>query len=152
MAIQLIIAIGICLAVGVISGLATVKAIPTWYGDLRKPVFNPPNWLFGPVWTLLYILMGVALFLEWHAVGTYTNVASIVFYVQLALNFAWSYLFFGLKLPKVALIEVILLWFAILATIIFFYSVSHLAAWLLIPYLVWVTFATALNAAIVRLN
>lgn len=152
MVVRLIISIGLCLAVGVVAGVFTSQAIPTWYASLAKPGFNPPNWLFGPVWTLLYILMGVSLYLVWQQTKSLANATVIVFLAQLALNFAWSFIFFKLKSPLGALVDITLLWLAILASIILFYRVNKTASWLLAPYLAWVSFATVLNASIVRLN
>lgn len=149
---RFIISIGICLAVGVVAGLFTSQAIPTWYANLAKPGFSPPNWLFGPVWTLLYILMGGALYLVWQQTKSLVSVTVIVFFVQLALNFAWSFIFFKLHSPVGALVDIMLLWLAIAASMILFYQVSKTASLLLVPYLAWVSFATVLNAAIVRLN
>ena len=152
MVVRLIISIGICLAVGAIAGVFTSQSIPTWYASLAKPGFNPPNWLFGPVWTLLYILMGVSLYLVWQQARSMASLAIIVFIAQLALNFAWSFIFFKLQSPVGALVDIISLWLFIVVAIILFYPLSKTASWLLVPYLAWVSFATALNAAIVRLN
>ena len=125
-----------------------------WYTNLVKPSFNPPGWVFGPVWTTLYILMGVAFFLVWRQgfAGKMARVALICFLIQLALNAAWTILFFGLQSPVLAFIDIALLWIAILLTILFFTYISKTAAVLFVPYLVWVTFAAVLNGAIWRLN
>lgn len=152
MVARLITSIGLCLAVGAVAGAFTSQAIPAWYASLAKPGFNPPNWVFGPVWTVLYILMGTSLYLVWQHTKSLVNAAVIVFFVQLILNFAWSFIFFKLKSPMVALIDIVLLWLAIVASIILFYHVRKTASWLLVPYLAWVSFAAVLNAAIVRLN
>ena len=121
-----------------------------WYAGLHKPAWNPPNRLFAPVWTLLYAVMAVAAWLVWRDVGLSREVA--LFVVQLALNAAWTWLFFGLKRPGLAFADIVALWLAILATLVAFWSVRPLAALLLVPYLAWVTFAAALNGALWRLN
>jgi tryptophan-rich sensory protein len=121
-----------------------------WYAGLRKPAWNPPKWLFAPVWTLLYAMMAVAAWLVWRDVGLSREVG--LFVVQLVLNAAWTWLFFGLKRPGLAFADIVALWLAILATLVAFWSVRPLAALLLAPYLAWVTFAAALNAALWRLN
>jgi translocator protein len=140
----------LCFAVAGLGSLATTPNIPTWYATLNKPSWNPPNWLFGPVWTLLYAMMAVAGWLVWKRVGWGT--AIICFAVQLALNLAWSFIFFGAHQTGLAFLEIILLWLAIAATIISFFPVSKTAAALLIPYLLWVSFAATLNITIWRLN
>jgi translocator protein len=143
-----------CLAAGFAGSFFTRASVSTWYRELRKPAFNPPDWLFGPVWTVLYIMMGVALFLVIRE-GFKTpgvRAAFAVFAVQLVLNITWSALFFGLKSPGAAFAEIVVLWAAIAATIALFKPISTAAAALLIPYILWVTFAAALNFAIWRLN
>jgi steroid 5-alpha reductase family enzyme/tryptophan-rich sensory protein len=140
----------LCLAAGGIGGMFTITGPGTWYASIIKPSFNPPNWVFGPVWTLLYILMGIALALAIRAKAR--TAAYVAFGVQLLLNTLWSILFFGLSSPVLAFICIILLWGSILATILLFWKQSRLAASLLIPYLLWVSFATVLNGAIMLLN
>lgn len=149
-----LICISLCLAAGGLGSLFTAPAIPTWYEGLQKPSFNPPNWLFAPVWTVLYILMGISLFLIWRKDGknSKSKAAKIVFSVQLVLNTLWSILFFGLKIPLLAFIEILILWIAILVTIFLFYPKSKLASFLLIPYILWVSFASFLNGIIMILN
>jgi translocator protein len=142
--------VGLCLAVGGIGGFATSQSVVDWYPTLNKPSWTPPGWLFGPVWTLLYVMMGVAAWLVWKARDS--GVALGIFAVQLALNMMWSLLFFGLKSPGAGLVCIVLLWAAIAATIVAFRRKSGVAALLLLPYLAWVSFATALNTAIVTLN
>ncbi len=139
---------------GIIGSVFTVPAIDSWYAELVRPSFAPPNWLFGPVWTILYILMGIAAFVVWR-VGTdraLVRRALVAFGAQLILNTFWSIIFFGWQSPGWALVEIIFLWLAIGLTILSFARVSRLAAWLLAPYLAWVTFAGYLNYAIYALN
>ncbi len=151
--ITLLICLLIPLSIGGISGFATATSITDWYVALNKPSFNPPNYLFAPVWTTLYALMGISLFLVWKSPeGRDRNNALVIFAVQIALNFIWSFLFFKFNLIGVALVEIVLLWISILMMIIFFRRISKLAAFLQIPYLLWVSFATILNSAIWHLN
>lgn len=151
---KLIISIIACELVGFLGTPFTLNAIPTWYSTLEKPFFAPPNWIFGPVWTLLYFLMGVAFYLIWKQGWQKKKIraAGKYFVVQLAINFIWSPIFFGLRSPLLGLIVIVTMWVLILTTIKKFYPISQLAAYLLVPYLLWVTFATMLNAAIVILN
>ncbi len=149
--IKLILCILLPLLVGGISGYFTSQSIPNWYVYLNKPSINPPNYLFGPVWTLLYILMGISFYLilnkpkvNWLLVG--------IFITQLILNFFWSFIFFNAHNLGLALVEIILLWASILAMIILFYKTNKWAAILNIPYLLWVSFATLLNYSIYSLN
>ncbi len=148
--IGLVVSLVICFAVAGLGSLATTPNIPTWYATLNKPSWNPPNWLFGPVWTALYAMMAVAVWLVWKKVGW--NTAVTIFAIQLALNLAWSFIFFGFHQPGLAFLEIVLLWLAIAATVLMFFQVSAVAASLLIPYLLWVSFAAALNFTIWRLN
>jgi len=135
---------------GILGSLVTTTR--GWYGTLNKPSFNPPGWVFGPVWTILYLMMGISLYLVWMSNSKLKNIALIVFAAQLVLNAIWSPLFFGLHSPLLAFIDIVLMWVAIIATIYFFYQVSRPAAYLLIPYLFWVSFAAFLNLSIYRLN
>ena len=139
--------VAICLSAGVIGSVFTVPAISGWYQFLNRPVFSPPNWIFAPVWTILYILMGISLYLAWRRRARLTW-----FWLQLVLNANWSSVFFGLRSPKLALLNIIVLWLSIVLAIKDFRRKSVFAAWLLVPYLAWVTFATYLNWAIMRLN
>ncbi len=124
-----------------------------WYAALRKPSWNPPNWIFGPAWTALYMMMAVAAWLVWRQGGwNQQRKPLLLFLAQLTLNAAWTPLFFGLRRPDVAFAEIVLLWLAIAATLLAFRSVSRPAAWLLAPYLAWVSFAAALNFTLWRLN
>jgi len=152
--LKLVISLVVCQCAGIIGSILTAPAIPTWYATLEKPPFTPPNWLFAPVWTTLYILMGISLFLVWRKDGKGSKYKSafIMFFVQLILNSLWSILFFGLKIPILAFIEILILWIAILVTIFLFFQKSKLASFLLIPYILWVSFATFLNGTIMILN
>lgn len=146
-------AIAVCFAAAGISSLYTTPAIPGWYASLQKPAWNPPNWLFGPVWTLLYLLMSVAVWLVWRERGfAGAGLALALFALQLLLNALWSIIFFGWQRPALALLEIFFLWAAIFATMLSFWRISQPAAWLMWPYLLWVTFAGFLNLAIARLN
>lgn len=143
----------IALAAGLIGNLLAGDAITSWYVGLEKPAWNPPNWLFGPVWTLLYVLMGASAYLVWEQTKDSARRAALTVYaVQLVLNAAWSIIFFTLKLPAVAFGEIVLMWIAIVATIVLFWRIRPLAGVLLLPYIAWVTFASALNLSIWLLN
>ena len=175
--IKLAVSIIICQGAGIAGSFFTASAIPIWYAALAKPFFVPPSWLFAPAWTILFLLMGISLYLVWEKKfkvrategqeiprawnpisqklfsGSWKEENIIaIFALQLALNILWSVIFFGLKLPAVAFAEILMLWFAILYTIVNFYRVSKPAAYLLIPYIAWVTFAAILNFSIARLN
>jgi len=175
--IKLIISILICEFAGALGSIFTMPAIKSWYFYLEKPSFSPPNWVFAPVWTVLFLLMGISLYLVWTKnwdskvpvgrpeqkswnpistklwIGSWKEENAItIFVLQLVLNILWSIIFFGLKLPSLAFFEILMLWFAILYTIINFYRISKLAGLLLLPYIFWVTFATILNFAVWRLN
>ncbi len=150
---KLFISIILPISVGAIAGMFTSRAIPEWYASLIQPSFNPPNWLFGPVWTTLYIIMGISFFLIWKLeAGKERNQAILIFIVQLILNFGWSFCFFYFKMIGLALIEIIVLWSTIVLMLTRFYKLKPLAAYLNIPYLLWVSFATVLNAAYYWLN
>jgi tryptophan-rich sensory protein len=150
----LVLFLTVCLSAGGVGSIATSRSMAEWYPILVKPLWNPPSWLFGPVWTLLYILMGFAAWRVWRSAGGFAaaRTAMFLFFLQLALNAAWSWIFFGLRMPGVALFELGLLWIAIAATIRSFLPIDAAAAWLMSPYLAWVTFAGALNSAIWLLN
>jgi tryptophan-rich sensory protein len=147
----LIVSILISYAVAFLGSLVTTPSIGSWYATLNKPSFNPPNYLFGPVWTLLFTLMAISAYLVWNKRKKLT-IELKIYGLQLGLNFLWSYLFFGLHRPELALFEIILLWIFIALTITRFYKVDKLAAYLLIPYVLWVSFAAFLNYTIVILN
>ena len=149
---KFVISILVSLSAGAIGGIFTSSAITTWYATLTKPSFNPPNWLFGPAWTVLYILMGIALYLVWVSDKENKKITYIVFFIQLVLNTLWSIVFFGAHQTGWAFFEIVLLWLAILATIIAFHRISKPAAYLLIPYVAWVTFAAILNYSVWVLN
>ncbi|HLD20113.1 MAG TPA: TspO/MBR family protein [Patescibacteria group bacterium] len=159
--LKFIIAIVVSELAGIIGSVFTTPSIPTWYAGLVKPVFNPPSWVFGPVWTTLFALMGISLFWIWQKrpyilenirMLWVWRMGVVLFSGQLILNTLWSIIFFGLRSPGGALIEIVFLWLAILSTIIAFAKISKLAAWLLVPYIVWVGFAMYLNYSIWRLN
>ncbi len=152
--------VALTLFAGFLGSLANYNALIIWYPNLVKPVFNPPNWIFAPVWTVLFIAMGIALFLAWNqkeqkkkkSFRAYRQSALLFFGVQLIANILWSFLFFFFQNPFLAFIEIIVLWLSIILTIYYFKNLNQLAAWLLIPYLFWVSFATVLNFAIWQLN
>jgi len=150
---KLVISILIPLSLGAIAGMFTAQAVPDWYATLNKPSFNPPNWIFGPVWTTLYLLLGISFFLVWKQdASKIRNLAILVFAVQMLLNFGWSFLFFYFNRIGFALIEIVVLWLSIVAMLILFYKINHLSAYINIPYLLWVSFATLLNAGYYFLN
>ena len=151
---KLIISVTVCELIGLLSTPFTISSIPTWYAGLIKPFFSPPNWIFGPVWTTLYFLMGVSVYLVWRKgiQNKEIKIAIYYFLTQLLFNFLWSVIFFGLRLPLVAFIDIIALFAAIILTMMKFYKISKVSLYLLIPYLLWVSFATILNGAIVLLN
>ncbi|MCX6170220.1 MAG: tryptophan-rich sensory protein [Ignavibacteriales bacterium] len=151
--IKLAVSLLLPLSVGAVAGMFTSQAVPTWYASLNRPSFNPPNWVFGPVWTSLYILLGISFFLIWkEAASKERNLAIKVFSIQMLLNFSWSFLFFYFNLIGTALVEIILLWISIAAMIYLFCKIKPAAAYLNIPYLLWVSFATILNAGYYFLN
>ena len=139
---------------GIVGSVFTTSSIPTWYANLARPELSPPNWIFGPVWTMLFALMGIAAFLVWQKGQNRRDIkiALGVFIVQLILNTLWSIIFFGMQNPGAAFIEIIILWLAILVAVVAFAKVSKVAAWLLVPYVLWVTFAGYLNYFIWILN
>ena len=152
---KIIVLVITCLVVGFLSGQVTRDAIITWYPTIIKPSFNPPNWLFGPVWSMLYAMMGVAAGLVWAKIDTNQEVvkkALLFFAIQLALNTLWSYLFFGLHNPMLAFVEIILLLLMIYETFSQFKKIDKIAGYLLLPYLGWVGFASILNGSIWWLN
>lgn len=150
----MLIAIILCEAAGIIGAVATVNAIPNWYSTLIKPALNPPNWVFGPVWTILYAMMGIALFLVWQKSkdSRFAQSAIYFFLVHLAFNTAWTLVFFGAKELALALGVIAVLWLMIAILIVWFWKINRIAGLLLVPYLAWVSFATYLNFAILQLN
>lgn len=152
--IQMLIAIVIAESAGVVGSLFTASSVNGWYAEIVRPVFTPPAWVFGPVWTILFALMGIASFLIWEKGIHRTDVkCAIGIYVgQLVLNVLWSVIFFGLRSPGGAFIEIVFLWCGILITIVMFSRISRIAGWLLVPYIIWVSFAMYLNYAIWVLN
>lgn len=140
------------LLVGFLGAIFTTKAIPIWYSNLNKPFFSPPNWLFAPVWTILYLMMGYASFLVFQSKLNLTSKALRYYWLQLVLNFFWSVIFFGLKNPALAFLEIIVLWVTIYKTKKLFLKISKVAGYLFVPYLLWVSFASILNFSIVLLN
>jgi benzodiazapine receptor len=150
---KLLYSLVITVGVGAIAGFATASNIDGWYATLSKPWFNPPNWIFGPVWTLLYILMGIALFLIWkQPASLYKSNSLWLFFIQLLLNFLWSFLFFYFHKIGLAFVDIVALLLFIILTIFSFSRLSKKAAWLMVPYVCWVSFATILNGAIYHLN
>lgn len=149
----LIVSVTVCFAAAGIGAAATVTSVRGWYQTIAKPAWNPPDWIFGPVWSTLYFMMAVAVWLVWRRTGWQAGKKSIIwFLVQLGLNICWSAIFFGLHLPGLAFIEIAILWLAIAMTINLFRTHSKLAAGLMMPYIAWTTFAAILNASIWWLN
>ena len=148
---KLIIAIIIPISAGALGSIFTSQSVDSWYLTLNKPALNPPSWVFGPVWTFLFILMGSALYILWRD-KKLKDLALYAFVVQMILNIGWSYFFFELQQPLYAFIEILFLWAAIALTLCAFYKKNKVAGWLLIPYIAWVTFAAYLNLMIVILN
>ena len=145
--------VGICFSVAAVGSVWTATSVRTWYARLQKPSFNPPSWVFGPVWSVLYLSMAVSAWLVWRNAGwNAPRAAFMVFFIQLGLNLAWSGLFFGLHNPGLALLDILALLAAIVATAMAFRSFSEAAFWLMIPYAMWVGFASLLNFEIWRLN
>lgn len=140
--------------VGLLGTPFTISAIPSWYNSLNKPFISPPNYVFGPVWTILYMLMGISAFLVWQKGIKKEKIKNAlkIFVLQLVLNFIWSILFFGLRSPLLGLIDILFLWVLIIVTIFRFHGISKPAAYLLVPYLLWVSFATILNFSILIYN
>jgi translocator protein len=149
---KLIAAILVCQLAGAIGSIFTLQSIPTWYASLTKPAFSPPNWVFGPVWILLYALMGVSAYWIYTSKDKRAKAALCVFGLQLVLNTLWSIAFFGLRSPLYGLALIVLLWLSIVATIVKFHEINKKAGLILIPYIIWVSFALILNLFIWRLN
>ena len=151
--LKFLISILLPVSLGAIAGMFTSQSVPEWYATLNRPSFNPPNWIFGPVWTTLYILMGISFFLIWkQEASKERNRAILFFMLQLLLNFAWSFIFFYFNMIGLALVEIVLLWISIVLMLVVFYKIKPIASYINIPYLLWVTFATVLNASYYILN
>jgi translocator protein len=151
--IGLVVFIVVCLGAGGLGAIATTPEIEGWYKTIAKPSWNPPDFVFGPVWTTLFIMMAIAAWLVWKPAGfKEAGLPLSLFGAQLALNVGWSWIFFGLHEPGWAVAEIVILWLAIVATTVAFFQCSKIAGWLMVPYLAWVSFASVLNFAIWRLN
>jgi len=151
--IKLIISIMIPLTSGFLGSIFTGMSVKTWYLNINKPLFNPPGWIFAPVWTVLFILIGISFYICWNNdFGTNKKICLTVYFLQILFNFLWSLFFFGMRNPLFGLIDILILWLFIIANMILFYNVSKIAGYLLIPYFLWVSFATILNFSILLLN
>lgn len=148
----LILSIAITESVGILGSVFTAPAIPTWYRGLEKPAFNPPNWIFGPVWTVLYLLMGISLYLVWSSGKKEKAYTLKIFWLHLLANFMWSFFFFGLKNPLLGLVEIVVLLGLIVYVMKLFWRINSWSTYLLVPYLLWTSFATLLNFSIWQLN
>lgn len=150
---KLAVSLIIPLAIGFTGSFFTSSSVNTWYTTLNKPSFNPPNWIFAPVWTTLFILIGISFYIAWSkGFSMPKRLPVIIYFLNLILNLLWSLLFFGLKTPLIAFIEIIVLWIIIIVNIIIFYRISKASGILMIPYLLWVSFASVLNYFIYHLN
>jgi translocator protein len=152
LSVKIALSIITCVGLGMASGFSTIQSITEWYPSIQKPSWNPPNWLFGPTWTLLYTMMGIAFAMVWHANHTNKKVALTFFIVQFMLNMLWSFLFFNMHAIGIAFAEILIMALLILITIFNFYKINKNAGYLLVPYLCWVSFASILNGAIWMLN
>ena len=151
--IGLIVWVSVCFGAALLGSIFTGRSVADWYVGLNKPDWTPPNWIFAPVWSLLYLMMALAAWLVWRKDGLAAAALPLrLFALQLALNVAWSAVFFGLQMPAAAFAEIVILWSLIAATVFAFWCVAPVAAVLMVPYLGWVTFAAALNLAIWRMN
>lgn len=151
---RLIISLALPQLAGIVGSLFTTSAIPTWYATLQRPSFSPPNWLFGPAWITLYILMGISIYLIWQKVEQNKTARGAIrlFWIHLFFNAIWSIIFFGLQNPGLAFVNIIIIWLLIIALMIKFWKINRWATYLLIPYLLWVSFASVLNYFIWYLN
>jgi tryptophan-rich sensory protein len=150
--LMLIVFLAICLGVGGMGAIASDRSLREWYPTLRKPPGTPPSWVFGPVWTTLYVLMAISAWLVWRDYRWGASAALLIFCAQLELNLAWSGVFFGARRPGFALLEIVILWAAVLFTAYLFYWLNPVSAYLLVPYLLWLTYAAYLNFGIWKLN
>lgn len=143
----------VCQLAGIIGSIFTTPAVKGWYANINRPSFSPPNWLFAPVWTTLFVMMGVSVSIIWLSEKNAQRTTALkIFFLQLILNTLWSIIFFGMENPMLAFFEIVILWFAILFTILKFRKINKLAAILLVPYILWVSFASVLNLAIALIN
>ncbi len=150
--LKVLVCVTLCLSLGIVSGFSTADSIASWFQFIKKPSWNPPNWLFGPVWTILYIMMGIAVALIWHSNHNNKRVAIWLFIVQFILNLCWSFIFFNMHLTGWAFVEITIMLLFIWLTFFSFKKIHKIAAYLLVPYLCWVSFATVLNGTIWYLN
>ena len=151
--IGLVVFVVVCLGAGGLGAIATTPEIEGWYTTIEKPSWNPPDYVFGPVWTTLFVMMAIAAWMVWKPEGFQAATMPLtLFAVQLGLNVAWSWIFFGMHQPGWAFLEIVVLWVAIVATTVAFFRRSKIAGWLMVPYLAWVSFASVLNFTIWRLN
>lgn len=151
--VSLLVWVAVCYGVSAVGAAVTMHAVETWYQGLVKPAGNPPDWVFGPVWTVLYMLMALAAWLVWTAGDGVARRRGIVWFcAQLAVNLLWSFAFFGARMPALGLADIVVMWALIVVTMVFFFKVRKKAGWLMVPYLAWVTYAGYLNWAIWRLN
>ncbi|MBU0981285.1 tryptophan-rich sensory protein [Patescibacteria group bacterium] len=152
--LKLVFSVIVCQCAGIVGSLSVGTSVTTWYEPMLKPSFAPPNWVFAPVWTIMYTLMGIALYLiiSDSKKSAERNVGLFFFGLQLVLNSLWTFLFFGLQNPPAAFLEIVLMWFCIFATVYYFWRVRKQAAYLLIPYLMWISFALVLNYAFWQIN
>ena len=151
---KLVCSVSLCLMTGFVGSYSTMNSVTTWYADLSRPSFTPPDWTFGVVWPILYVMMGISVFMIWNRGldKRKVKVALGLFVLQLVLNGLWAPIFFGLHMIALALIEIVLLWIAILLTILVFWRISKAATFFLFPYILWVSFAAILNTALWYLN
>jgi benzodiazapine receptor len=150
---SLIVFLALCLSVSLIGGWITQTSVNDWYQTLVKPTLNPPDWVFAPTWVTLYVMMALSAWRIWlRSAGRIRQLAMLIFAIQLALNLAWSFIFFGAKSPSFAAIEIVALWITIFISLLTFSRIDRIAVWLMIPYLLWVSFAIYLNVSIYLLN
>lgn len=151
--LTLVVSVVIANLAGILGSIFTVNSINSWYLFLNKPFFSPPNWLFGPVWVVLYTLMGIAAWLVWEKTKSESNKKALIIYgIQLFLNFLWTLIFFGLKNPALAFLEILVLLAFIIYTTVLFFKIDKRAGWIMVPYILWISFASMLNLAIWALN
>lgn len=149
---KLLISFVIAFLPGIIGSVFTFSKITTWYANINKPFFTPPNFIFGPVWTILYITLGISLYLIWNKVGTLKNKFILIFFVQLILNALWTILFFGFNYLLLSYVEILILIIFVIINIFTFYKISKLSSLMLLPYLIWISFASFLTLFVFLLN